>query len=165
MPVKYGTPSGFRTYLTERSIPLPLDADDDAIVDGKLLVASEWLDARYGGMFPGRKTNGRAQDRAWPRTGASDHEGYAIDFETVPVEIDYATYEAARREFNSAGILSRDYTPNKYQRAAVSGAVDVTYTNFNGAQDTQIELQIVNEILSKLLDMDDGNILSGASCR
>lgn len=165
MTDKYGTPLGFRTYLTERGITLPTGADDDTIVNGKLLVSSEWLDARYAEYFPGRKTNGRAQQRSWPRTGASDDEGYAIDSTIVPTEVEQATYEACRREMDAPGILSRDYTPNKYQRARVEGAIDVSYNNFNSASEAQIRIQIIDEILSKLLDMDDTNYLSGASCR
>lgn len=161
----YGTASGFRAYLTARGITLPTGSDNDTTVNARLLVASEWLDARFRESFPGRKTNGRAQLREWPRIGASDEEGYTIDSAVPPVEVEYATYEAARRDFASQGILSKDYTPNQYQRASVSGAVSVDYTNFNSASETQIQIQIVIDILSRILDMDDGNILSGASCR
>lgn len=161
----YGTASGFRAYLTARGITAPSGSDNDATVNAKLLVGSEWLDARFKDLFPGRKTNGRDQVREWPRVGASDDEGYAIDSTVPPVEVENATYEAARREFANQGILSKDFTPNKYQRASVSGAVSVDYTNFNGAAETQIQLQIVVDILSRILDMDDGNMLSGAACR
>jgi hypothetical protein len=157
----YGTASGFRSYLTTRGITAPTGADDDDTVGAKLVVSSEWLDARYNTLFPGRKTNGRSQEREWPRLGASDHEGYAIDYTLTPVEVEYATYEAARREFTTPGVLSRDYTPNKYQKVAVSGAVSVDYTNFNSAQDTQIQLQIVSDILRPLLRYSGDSVLSG----
>lgn len=154
--------SEYEAYCTERGLSLTYP-DDTVLAKG--IVASEWLDARFREVFPGRKTNGRSQEREWPRTGASDNEGYAIDSTTVPIEVKHATYEALRREAATPGILSKDYTPNKYQRAAVSGAVSVDYTNFNGAAETQIQLQIVVDILSRILDFDDNNSLSGAACR
>lgn len=165
MTAFYGTASGFRAYLTARGITLPADSGDDIVVNAKLVVGSEWLDARFRSMFPGRKTGGRSQEREWPRTGASDEEGYAIDSVTVPIEVEYATYEATLRDMNQPGILSTDYTPNKYKRAAVAGAVSVEYAAFNSGTEAQIQLQAVVDILSRLLDLDDGNILSGGSFR
>ena len=162
MTDSYVTVIEYEAYCTERGLSLTHPHDT---VLAKGLVASEWLDARFRDMFPGRKTNGRSQEREWPRTGASDEEGYAIDSLTVPVEVKHAAYEALRREAATPGILSKDYTPNKYQRASVSGAVSVDYTNFNGAGETQIQLQIVYDILSRILDFDDYNLLSGEACR
>lgn len=158
----YGSVAGFHAYISERGLP---DAHPDAKVAAKLIVSSEWLDARYYSLFPGLKTGGRLQEREWPRTGASDNEGYGIDSTVVPVEVQQATYEACRRECITEGILSKDYTPNKYQRASVSGAVSVDYTNFNSVIETQIQLQIVTDILSRILDTDKGNILSGGAFR
>lgn len=162
MAVSYVTILEYEAYCEERGLPA---THPHATVLEKGLVASEWLDARYRSMFGGLKTGGRAQEREWPRTGASDIEGYSIDSTVVPPEVKYATYEALRREIDTPGILAKDYTPNKYQKASVSGAVSVDYTNFNSATETQMQLQIVNDILSNIIYMDGGNLLSGGSRR
>jgi len=163
MTVNYVTIVEYEAYCEERGYS---QTHPHATVLAKGLVASEWLDARYASQFPGLKTGGRNQEREWPRTGASDKEGYAIDSTVVPKEIKYAAFEALRREVASPGTLAQDYTPSKYQSASVSGAVSVNYTNFNSVGEMQIQLQIVNDILSPILKSSgEGNILSGAAIR
>lgn len=159
----YGTVAGFHAYVLERDLP---DGHADNKVAAKLIVASEWIDARYGSLFPGQKTD-RLQDRSWPRIGAFDDDGYAIDSNVVPTALEYATYEAVRRELNTPGILSSDYTPSKYLSASVSGAVAVVFRDFNTASESQIQLQIVTDLLKSVLTGSGGddNILSGASFR
>lgn len=161
----YGTPGNFRTYLTARGLSATNSADD-TIVNGKLLVASEWIDSKYGDYFPGRRVAGRNQDREWPRNGAVDAFGYAISSIGYPTEVENATYEAARRELDNPGSLSVDFTPNPYKRAAVSGAVSVEYNIMAQATDRQIQLQIVDEILRPVLDeCAEESTLSGESGR
>lgn len=48
--------------------------------------------------FPGVKTGGRGQVLQWPRTGARDSSMDSIDPDTVPIEVEYSTYEAALLE-------------------------------------------------------------------
>lgn len=161
----YGTADGFRTYLTARNLTAT-GSGVDATVLAALLVASEWLDATYRTLYSGLKVSGRDQAREWPRSGAGDVYGFVIASDAIPVEVENATYEAARRELTSAGSLSRDYTPNKYDSAAVSGAVSVKYRKFDSAQETQVRLQIVEEILRPILARDaDYSPLSGAAGR
>lgn len=80
-----------------------------------LFRASQYIDGmgQCDGMslFPGTKTGGRAQVLAWPRTGATDWSGAAILADEVPIEVEYATYEAALRELTTPGSLSPDYVP------------------------------------------------------
>lgn len=162
MTVSYVDIDEYKAYCLARGLS---EINSDTTIIAKGIIASEWLDARYRTQFPGRKTGGRDQEREWPRVGASDNEGYAIDSTVVPNEVKNASFEVLRRELASPGILSKDYTPNQYQSASVSGAVSVVYTSFNTAAETQIQIQIVNDILSSILCMSDGNILSGGSFR
>lgn len=164
MTTIYGTASGFRTYLSARGLTAT-NSSDDAKVNAKLLVSSEWLDAKYANLFPGRRVLGRNQEREWPRNGASDIYGYSIPNNVIPTEVENATYEAAMREMNSPGGLSKDFTPSKYRRAAVSGAVSVEYAPIISSSEVQVQLQIVDEILSPILRSDGGSFLSGSSGR
>lgn len=161
----YGTADGFRTYITARNLTATGSAVDATVI-AALLVASEWLDANYRTLYSGRKTNGRDQAREWPRTGAGDVYGFAIASDAIPIEVENATYEAAIRELNTKGTLSQDYTPSKYDTAAVSGAVSVKYRHFSGAHEAQTRLQVVDETLYPILDRDaEYSPLSGSAGR
>ena len=146
----YGTVAGFRTYHGDRGRTVDSGTYSDADVDAAKLIASEWIDGAYWSSFPGSKVSGRDQTREWPRTGVVDKDGYAVDDATVPPEIEYATYEATLRELQSAGALSKDYTPSKYRRVAISGSVSVDYEN-RQVTDIQTQFKIINEILAPIL--------------
>jgi hypothetical protein len=145
----YGSVAGFETYLTARNHDQGTHSNTE--IEAALLVASEWLDARYRSSFSGFKIEQRAQVREWPRSGAIDVYGYAVSAESIPVEVENATYEAARRELASSGSLSVDFLPNKYKSAQVDGAVNVQYRIFDNASEAQTRLQIVDEILAPIL--------------
>ena len=164
MPEQYGTADGFRTWITARNVAVG-DSDDDLAVNAALLVASEWLDGRYRSSFPGLKLAGRDQVREWPRSGVIDVNGYGVDSDTVPTEVENATYAATVREMATPGTLSRDYTPNKYESVSVYGAVAVKYRSFDSAVDSQIKLQIVDEILAPLIAHGITSGLSGCVYR
>lgn len=157
MAVNYGTVNGFREYCFARN-NLHSNESDDKIL-AALLVASEWLDANYRASFPGLKVGLREQEREWPRTGATDVYGYAISDDSVPVEIENATYEATHREIDNSGSLSTDYTPAKYKSASVSGAVSVEYRQFDSAMEAQMRITIVDQILRPVLT-GSGGLLS-----
>ena len=157
MPDFYGTHAGYDAYCTARNHDH--GPHNEAAVLAALLVASEWLDARYRGSFPGLKVGQREQVREWPRTGAMDYYGYAISSEVVPVEIEYATYEAAHREITQAGSLSVDYTPSKYKR------VSVEYNDFDNAREAQTQYNVIDQILQPILIRAYGSNLVGRSVR
>jgi len=160
----YGTFAGFGAYHAARG--RDVSSYLQAAVEAKLLVASEWLDARYRSSFPGYKVGLRAQVREWPRYSAVDIDGNSIDSSSVPVEVENATYEAALRELVAPGSLSPDWTPAKYKQAAVAGAVSVTYNLFDGAYDAQTRFVIIDDILSGILSNCGGaSMLSGSAIR
>lgn len=132
-----------------------------------LLVASEVLDAEYGGSFPGRRVAGRRQEREWPRNWAVDHVGDAIASDAVPIEVENATYELALRHIRKPGSLSVDFVPNKIIRqAAVPGAVSVTYGGSGNASDQQLVVPIVDAILAPIMGTAAGfSSLSGTIVR
>lgn len=149
MPDTYGTWAGYQTYCTARDLDI---AGQDATSFAKdSLIASEWLDAVYRSGFGGRKVDGRDQVREWPRAGAIDQYGYAILSTSVPTEIENAAYEATRRNAVTPGSLSVDYTPPKYKRASVEGALAVEYAMFDSARDAQTRFTIIDQILAPIL--------------
>lgn len=148
MTTYYGTFAGLHAYCDERNIAF---THSEAHSVSALIVASEWLDARYGSSFPGVKTGRREQVREWPRTAAYDWHGDSIGNTEVPREVEQAAYQGALRELTTTGSLSVDVTPNKYLKAAVSGAVSVEYATFSNAVDAQSKFQIIDEILLPLI--------------
>lgn len=158
----YGTVEAFRTYNADRGHNVNTYQNDD--VEAALLRASEWLDALYRPLFRGWKVGYRAQVREWPRAGVTDRYGYAVG-NSVPVEIENGTYEAARRELESPGSLTKDFTRSKYNRVSVDGAVSVQFANVD-ASDVQVQIPIVDMILEPLLGRRDRiSSLSGSVVR
>lgn len=163
----YGTVNGYHTYHTEReSLTGP---HGDAAVLAALLVASEWIDARYRTLFCGLKVGERAQAREWPRTGALDYYGYAVESTSVPVEIEQATYEAALIHLTGSTPLSQNFTPAKYRTVSVDGAISLEYAQFSNSAEIQTQFKRIEEILSLLVGKSGGsaagNGLSGRVVR
>lgn len=155
----YGTTAGFRAYHAARGNDVPAEAIDDDTVLEWLLVASEWLDARYA--FPGLKIGQREQVRDWPRHSAFDRYGYAIV--GIPREVENATYEIALRQGTVPGSLTLDYSPSKYKSVSIDGAISVTYANYSSAMDVQTHFGIVGQILAPILTSSGGgSAYSGA---
>jgi hypothetical protein len=79
--------------------------------DGVLTVAqlrqrgSAYIDALYESKFPGQRTGGLEQERAFPRTSASAY-GQAIGADVIPLAIEHASYHAAIQEAAKPGSLS-----------------------------------------------------------
>lgn len=155
----YGTAIGFRTYTEARGYVLP--ASDDTAIEAALVVSSEWLDGRYRSAFrrPNTaKTGGRAQVLEWPRQGFTDADGNAIPGDTVPREIERATYEAATRQLRAPGSLSTDAAIGKaYKRVAIEGAISVEYAGAASITDLQLTIPLIDHILAALVGgKDDG---------
>src|SRR5262245_8388709 len=144
----YGTEAAFEAYCIQMGYT-PVEG----AVDPALERATLWLDGTYGSRYPGQPTDGRDQELGWPRTGAVDCKGYAIQPDVIPAEIERATYEAALRELANPGGLSPDVTVGRvYKSVSVSGAVSVTYADEGGvAQSQQPTITIVDNMLACLL--------------
>lgn len=162
----YGTNDGFTAYHTARGRAVQISDLDDAQITAARLVGSEFIDGRYAGAFPGLKVGMRAQVREWPRQGGSDRDGYNITSDTVPTEVENATYEAALRDAVQPGSLQIDWTPNEFKRVSVDGAVSVEYSTFTSPDDAQTQFIVIDRILAPVLT-GSGNVsmLSGAISR
>ena len=154
MTDRYGTFAGFTAYHTARGSDVSEYVE--APVNIALLVGSEWLDGAFGYRWPGYKVGDREQQtRDWPRSWVQDREGYPVDANTVPVEIENATYEAALRHLQDATALQSDYTPNRYKRVSIEGAVSAEYLSLS-AQQVQVQFPIIGQILAPILEGNGG---------
>lgn len=150
----YGTFAGFQAYHTARGTNVA--SYTEANVNVALLVASEWLDGAFGYRWPGYKVGDRQQQtRDWPRSWVQDREGYPVDAETVPTEIQNATYEAALRHLIDPTALQSDYTPNRYKRVSIEGSISAEYLSLS-AQEVQKQFPVIGQILAPILEGNGG---------
>lgn len=166
--MSYGTVAGFKAYHTARGRAAAIAAYDDDEITVGLLIASEWVDSRYFISFAGEKTNGRDQERQWPRIGTYDNECRYLPSDAVPREIENATYEAALIQLDAPGSLSVTFTPGKYKSARVEGAVSVEFAQFSSAFDIQAQYPVIDGILAPILNgcgSLNSSPLSGAGIR
>ena len=149
----YGSAVGFETYHTARGRTVP-DSWTDAYIEAALLVASEYIDQKYGNRFFGFPTGGYTQEREWPRTLAytDTYPVYVFAADEIPTEVVDATYEAAFREATEQGSLTVDFTPSKYSSVSVTGAVSVNYDTTLKVGDVQKQIYNIEAILKPLFD-------------
>ncbi len=157
----YGTLADANQYHADRGNTAW--AGTDTAKTAALIRASDYIDGRYryqtaGGcwrsMFRGTKTDGRGQEREWPRTGATDSDGNAIPDNEVPVEVERATYEAALRELTEPGSLSPDYVAAGQVTRETVGPITVQYAS--GQSDGAMPpnrpvVTVVDDILAGLI--------------
>ena len=164
--MSYGTLADSKTYHAARG-NTAWAAGSDPNLTIALLRGSEFIDFTYRGRFPGYKTLLRDQVREWPRNPAWDIELNSISSTTIPVEVEYASYEAALRELATPGILTPDIIPGEQiKRARVDGAVEVEYVGVVGVQGMRTMLTIIGGILAPVLTgTGTGSSLAGRSVR
>lgn len=103
----YGSDQGLTDWLTANGLTLPETAPTSAVLRER---GAAYIDGLYGSQFSDRRfsgvpTGGFAQERAWPRTGASAY-GVSIDEDVIPVAVEQASYSAAWYEGNNPGKLA-----------------------------------------------------------
>lgn len=149
----YGSAVGFITYTKDRGRSIS-PVWTYSVIEAALLVSSEWLDNRYGEIWVGHPTDGFTQSRKWPRTSAvtNTFPQHTFSNSEIPDVVVNAIYEATYRELVTNGTLEKDYTPNKYTKVSVDGAVSVEYDNSLRASDIQIQIPIIESLMQPLLN-------------
>lgn len=147
----YGTDQAFTDWLTANGYELPDGAPTPAVLRNR---GSGYVDGTYGLRFPGVPTGGAAQERAWPRTGATDRWGNALDPNTVPTRVIEASFEAAWAEASSPGsLVASGSAAARVKRERVEGAVEVEYqaSSSTSVADLTPMLTAVEGLLAPLL--------------
>jgi len=94
-------------------------AATQAARENGLIVATQYLENKYRGRWRGRKKLW-SQALAWPRYGAVDDDGYAIDSEAVPQELQAACAELALRVVLGDNLLGVVTEPGEVTSESVS---------------------------------------------
>ena len=121
----YGSNEAFRAYATDAGYVIP-DGTSDADIAAARQRGSIVID-RYEMKFSGTRTGGFAQERAWPRTGATTYYGEAIPSDVIPAAIVNASYEAAFLELTNPGSLLPVITPGAAVKREKIGQLEVEY--------------------------------------
>lgn len=137
----------------------------DSAREGALIRATAWLDATYRDRYPGTKVAGRSQSLQWPRKDVRDADGEPIPSDEVPVEIMWATCEAALRELSSPGSLAPDTNASQRVVRERVSELEVQYSDGKGADDMTPIFTIIDGILSGLLGAGPASMLFGESVR
>lgn len=155
----YGTVAGADAYHLARGNAGWTGTNSEK--EAALMRGSDYVDGRYrshcGGvwssLFSGTRTAGRAQPREWPRSGATDYEGSEIADDAIPIEVEFATYEAALRELLNPGSLSPDYVASQLVVKEKVGPIEVQYSDpsKNDNNPTRPVVTAIDEILAPLL--------------
>jgi hypothetical protein len=143
----YGDNAGFTAYATGNGYVIP-DGTTDAQITAARQRGSMVVD-RYEPRFTGSRTAGFAQERAWPRTGASTYYGEDIPSASIPVAIVNASYEAAFLEVVSPGSLSPVIVGSATVKREKVGPLEVEYsssTNMTVEQMVAMSTPIVTAI-------------------
>lgn len=121
----YGTLTEALAYHESRGNEAWASADKtDEQRIAALVRASLSLDGQYGSRFGGRPSDGRAQQLAWPRTGAMDHcAGEPLPADIVPVEIERAAYALAALELQTPGASSPSFTQGSINKREQVGSI------------------------------------------
>lgn len=122
----YGSDGGFDVWLAENGYTAPV-TPTKAVLRQR---GSAYVDGLYGPRFPGAPTGGIAQERAWPRTGATAY-GADIASNAIPDAMVKASYFAAYQEGLKPGRLAVSAAGGAVKRKKVEG-LEVEY--FDGAK-------------------------------
>ncbi|QIG70400.1 hypothetical protein EVB88_016 [Rhizobium phage RHph_N28_2] len=125
----YGTNTAAQAYWEAAGYVFPDGTSADQITAARQR-GSLVID-RYEPRFTGKRTGGYAQERAWPRTGATTYYGEAMPSDVVPLAIENASFEAAFLELTNPGSLSPVVTGSGIVKREKVGQLEVEYAAFS----------------------------------
>ncbi|KQS55907.1 hypothetical protein ASG17_07605 [Brevundimonas sp. Leaf363] len=145
----YGDDAGLAAYLAANGYTLPVGAPASAVLRQR---GGGYIDGLYGPKFSGQPTGGFAQERAWPRTGASAY-GSDIPSEIIPVAVVQASYAAAWQEATAPGSLHVAASTGGAIKREKIGPIETEYVTASGDAliDATVRLQAVEGLLAPFL--------------
>jgi hypothetical protein len=160
----YARDTTYEDYCDDRGYTIPSGDAETALVRGTMFVDS------YRARFPGYRTKQRLQGLEWPRVGAyttvpsagreypypyqngvPNYQFYGVSYiasNEIPIEIIYATYEAALREQQVPGSMQPDLERGGMVKSLKAGSVEIVYMDGATPKSTT---QLIDGILSGLL--------------
>jgi hypothetical protein len=114
------------TYHATYTLSAQWAAAAPAAKENALVLATQYLDARYGGRWLGYRAHGYGEDSSheqaldWPRIGAYDADGWPHDEDVLPVRLVQATCEVALRVLLGDDLLGTVTAPGGLRSESVT---------------------------------------------
>jgi hypothetical protein len=114
------------TYHATYTLSSDWSGATQAAKENALVLATQYLDAKYGGRWVGYRANGYGDDSAgeqaldWPRVEAYSPEGWAYDEDSLPTRLVQATCEAALRVILGDDLLGTVTSPGPVKSESVT---------------------------------------------
>ena len=117
----YGDDPGFAEYLAENGLTLPGGSPTPAVLRQ---VGSNYVDAAYEPkLWCSSRTGGFAQERAWPRTGATSNR-VDVPSDLIPPQWIQASYRAAYLQAVTPGWATGGVDPSRITKREKAGEVE-----------------------------------------
>lgn len=154
------TLAAFKSYADARNWDYS-SFDDETAIEPAIRVGTVFVEgvggptADLSTQWPGKKASA-SQRRLWPRSGAKDVDGLAINDATIPAAVADAVAEAAWYEINNPGTLHSQITPSEVIKQEKVGPLSVTYQDGSTgtAWDYRPMLTVISDLLAAILIPD-----------
>lgn len=111
----YGAVADADQYHENYGDPAAWSGASTAEKQAALRAATRWLDATFMRRWKGRRAD-EAQPLDWPRTGASDEDGFAFEDTDMPQALLNTTYIMALEHINDSTALMKNTTSAAIKR-------------------------------------------------
>ena len=141
----------------------------DAQIEQAIIRSTDFLSDSF--TWEGFKRNERGnldgeQSLAWPRSWVEDRNGYSVPNDEIPDEIERATAEIVRRELETPGSMTPDYTPSERVKSERVGPLTVEYDlSRTDAESVRPVLLVVRDLIGQFLKRGAGSRIAGSSVR
>lgn len=151
------TLAAFKTYCAARGYVLTSYTDPQ--MEQSIRLGTVWVEGvgfisdRLPTRWPGVKA-AATQRRVFPRSGATEVDGSAIDDSTIPAAVEDAVAEAAFYDLGNPGVLHTQITPSEAIKQEKVGPLSTTYHDPQGAGALRAMLTSVEDLLAPILIPD-----------
>lgn len=152
----YTNPNDVTQYATDYGLEWPTDPAERSAA---ILRATRYLDSL---SWRGRKSGGRDQERAWPRIGVTDGEGYNIPENAIPREVVEAAKIFAIAEASDPEMLTPTVVPNEMAMMERVGPVSVQYRTRRDPQAQRPIVMAARDLIAPFLQSRNSLALTRA---
>ena len=146
--VAYDSAANADAYFTARGITTWTGAD--SVKESALIRGADYLERRYRGRWVGVKTT-QAQSLSWPRGWVTDVDGYAIDADTVPTQVQRANFEAALLVITGTDLEPVLERGGAVTREKVKAGPVETETEYQGGASARTTITTIDGLLEGLV--------------
>lgn len=138
------------TYHTKHGDPAAWSGSSTANKESALRIATQYLDARYGGRWHGTRIN-ETMALDWPRYGVIDRDGFTVSSSAVPARLEDATaYIALKVREGDTLVPDVDAAGNVTSESKQLGPLSKSVT-YAGQKATAPHYPFVDMLLSDLI--------------